>query len=241
MVVCRVLLGIPRPVEAFPCGSISTMSVGAPTAARAVPRLIAVVVLPTPPFWLATTRMRGGLMAVSMAQLPDIENDARGVRTAGMLLNRHAPRLIGVGQFSPYRLALEEQALGILSLKRGCIGKQLIERCTGACGHDVERLRLRVFDPAVPDLGGDPRPMDDFLKKTALLGDGLIEDRADFTFRKDSQNDAWKAGATTEIDEIFHVRSEKRKKLGRIPNMPLPDVGEGFRGDEIHPRVPIPE
>ena len=35
---------------------ISTRS---PMAASAVPRLIAVVVLPTPPFWLASTRMRG--------------------------------------------------------------------------------------------------------------------------------------------------------------------------------------
>src|ERR1700692_2528358 len=32
-----------------------------PTAASAVPRLIAVVVLPTPPFWLAMARTRGFL------------------------------------------------------------------------------------------------------------------------------------------------------------------------------------
>ena len=36
------------------------MSTRSPIAASAVPRLIAVVVLPTPPFWLAITRMRGG-------------------------------------------------------------------------------------------------------------------------------------------------------------------------------------
>src|SRR3569833_2021505 len=49
---------MPSPVEALPCGSESTSSTFSPTAARAVPRLIAVVVLPTPPFWLATTRTR---------------------------------------------------------------------------------------------------------------------------------------------------------------------------------------
>ena len=37
---------------------ISTRS---PMAASAVPRLIAVVVLPTPPFWLAMASTRGGL------------------------------------------------------------------------------------------------------------------------------------------------------------------------------------
>src|SRR5262249_41534785 len=47
--------------EALPCGSRSMMSNGSPAAAQAVPRLIAVVVLPTPPFWLAMARTRGGV------------------------------------------------------------------------------------------------------------------------------------------------------------------------------------
>ncbi len=41
---------------------ISTRS---PIAASAVPRLIAVVVLPTPPFWLATASTRIGLVAAA--------------------------------------------------------------------------------------------------------------------------------------------------------------------------------
>src|SRR5690348_10341454 len=54
---------MPSPVDALPCGSRSTISTSSPIAASAVPRLIAVVVLPTPPFWLATARTRGGLAA----------------------------------------------------------------------------------------------------------------------------------------------------------------------------------
>src|SRR5271156_1730171 len=50
---------MPRPVEALPCGSRSMISTRSPTAASAVPRLMAVVVLPTPPFWLAMARTRG--------------------------------------------------------------------------------------------------------------------------------------------------------------------------------------
>ena len=41
-----------------PCGSVSMISTFSPTAASAVPRLMAVVVLPTPPFWLATASTR---------------------------------------------------------------------------------------------------------------------------------------------------------------------------------------
>ena len=50
---------IPRPVVALPCGSRSTTSTRKPISARPAPRLTAVVVLPTPPFWLATAMMRG--------------------------------------------------------------------------------------------------------------------------------------------------------------------------------------
>src|SRR5580692_4286232 len=51
---------MPRPVEALPCGSRSMIRTRSPIAASAVPRLIAVVVLPTPPFWLATASTLGG-------------------------------------------------------------------------------------------------------------------------------------------------------------------------------------
>src|SRR5262245_55662473 len=49
-------------VDAFPCGSRSTTSTWMPCSARHAARLTAVVVLPTPPFWLAMviTRQDGG-------------------------------------------------------------------------------------------------------------------------------------------------------------------------------------
>src|SRR5690348_5039605 len=49
-------------VDAFPCGSRSTTSTWVPCSARHAARLTAVVVLPTPPFWLAMviTRQDGG-------------------------------------------------------------------------------------------------------------------------------------------------------------------------------------
>src|SRR5437899_2695490 len=58
MLLPRRLRSMPSPVEALPCGSMSTTSTRWPTAARPVARLIAVVVLPTPPFWLAMAMMR---------------------------------------------------------------------------------------------------------------------------------------------------------------------------------------
>src|SRR5262252_720450 len=47
-----------RAVEAFPCGSRSTTRTRAPCRARLAARLTALVVLPTPPFWLAIVIIR---------------------------------------------------------------------------------------------------------------------------------------------------------------------------------------
>src|SRR3990167_7359002 len=44
---------MPSPVVLFPCGSTSTSSVFFSATASEAPRLTAVVVFPTPPFWLA--------------------------------------------------------------------------------------------------------------------------------------------------------------------------------------------
>src|SRR5215467_273041 len=54
MVLFNEFLSIPRPVVALPWGSRSTRRVRRSARARPAERLTAVVVFPTPPFWLAT-------------------------------------------------------------------------------------------------------------------------------------------------------------------------------------------
>ena len=49
---------MPRAVEALPCGSMSMTRTFRPAAASAAAMLTVVVVLPTPPFWLDTVKMR---------------------------------------------------------------------------------------------------------------------------------------------------------------------------------------
>ncbi len=48
----------PQPMVALPCGSRSMSSTRRCVAASEAARLTAVVVLPTPPFWLAMAMMR---------------------------------------------------------------------------------------------------------------------------------------------------------------------------------------
>src|SRR5689334_18847473 len=109
---------MPSPVEALPCGSRSTTSTRWPPAASAVPRLIAVVVLPTPPFWLASARMRAregggpGLAASFTLNPRQPEDRPGGIGSAGQSLDRHPPTFARAGQFLGRPKALVEQADG---------------------------------------------------------------------------------------------------------------------------------
>ena len=78
----------PKPVDALPWGSKSINKTFSPTAAKAVARLIAVVVLPTPPFWLAIAKTFG-------AELSDPEEDGFTVGHAGKRLGFDVPVLHG--------------------------------------------------------------------------------------------------------------------------------------------------
>src|SRR5215472_3402425 len=105
---------IPSPVDALPWGSMSITRVGSPTAAKAVPKLIAVVVLPTPPFWLATTRILGLALASVIGGKPvNLQNHARAVAHAYVALHVHPPVIACIGQFCPHILSFQEQANGV--------------------------------------------------------------------------------------------------------------------------------
>src|SRR5690606_4357769 len=111
MVTRRVSRGTPRPVEALPCGSMSTISTFSPIAARAVPRLIAVVVLPTPPFWLETARTRV-LPAMDTAEAPDGNDTAARIAARDGEVSFKLPDAAGRDQLSLRLFPLEKQPLG---------------------------------------------------------------------------------------------------------------------------------
>src|ERR1043166_2919517 len=117
---------MPSPVEALPCGSRSTISTFSPIAANAVPRLMAVVVLPTPPFWLAREITRGAMAVMTGSLRPSYEiysdyrdlvlaetahpNDSSvRIGRARDQLGIDLPRFRCCGQFSLYILSLWKQ------------------------------------------------------------------------------------------------------------------------------------
>src|SRR5206468_9253358 len=68
----------PNELVAFAWGSRSTSKTRYPSSANAAPRFTAVVVLPTPPFWLATARTRGSGRSAAIAATSDAGADGAG-------------------------------------------------------------------------------------------------------------------------------------------------------------------
>src|SRR5262249_55884897 len=98
---------MPRPVEALPWGSRSTIRTCFPQAASAVARLIAVVVLPTPPFWLAIAKILAffrGLSFVAVRSerfdMAQSQDGSGGIGAAGKALRLHLPAFASLGQFT---------------------------------------------------------------------------------------------------------------------------------------------
>src|SRR5690606_15348824 len=118
-----LLYSMPRPVEALPCGSRSTISTRSSIAASAVPRLMAVVVLPTPPFWLAIARTRGRCGEVKLFEIMvngpltarnglfHDHDPAAGIGDAWPHAAFDDPRFSGLGQFLINILSLKKKPL----------------------------------------------------------------------------------------------------------------------------------
>src|SRR6478752_9948832 len=150
---------MPSPVEALPCGSMSITKVGSPTAARAVPRLIAVVVLPTPPFWLATTRTRGFLgFDMTGAQLSHNHYSSRRIGLAWDLRGPDVPIFMGFRQFNPYILTLQEQANAVRSHEILGISKQLRQGRQGSGRNHVKTAGGQIFQAGILDSHRYPHP-----------------------------------------------------------------------------------
>src|SRR5579863_7882617 len=109
MVLRRSARAMPRPVEALPWGSESISSTRWPIAERAVPRLMAVVVLPTPPFWLVTASTRQGLASAGTGEPRDLEDAPGRIALARDRLAGKAPAFARFGDLGRRALALEEE------------------------------------------------------------------------------------------------------------------------------------
>ena len=213
--------------------------VGWPTAARAVPRLMAVVVLPTPPFWLATTRTRGrfpagpatltGSNGTDMALLPNFKDRSGGIGLAGVPDDGHPPRFMGFGQFNPNRLSLEEQVHGLRTLKLLCIAQELAERRAGPGRDHIERLGRGVFHAGVADLRLNLHPRGGGFEEGTFLGRGFDRARCESPARSRSRQASTRPGKPAPLPRSTRLIASagiSGSQLRRVPDMTMPDLGQ---------------
>src|SRR3954462_5057838 len=130
---------MPKAVEALPWGSKSSKRTFSPTAAKAVARLMAVVVFPTPPFWLAIAKIFGG-------ELVDSEKDGVTVCYAGEGLGLNLPILHGLGKLALPAFPFVEKANSGIGLVRRGPRKELSQRGERPRGDHLGQRRRRGLD-----------------------------------------------------------------------------------------------
>jgi hypothetical protein len=124
-------------------------------------------------------------------------------------------------------LSLEEQVYRFRALKSLCIAQQLFERRAGPRGHDIERLAVALSIRPLRISTGAPVRSARLRPETALLGVALVQDGPEIAAfpQEDRQNQAREAGAAAQIDQTGRLRRDQVGKLGRIPDVPAPDIG----------------
>src|SRR6516165_3869741 len=238
---------MPRPVLALPCASRSMTRTRCPAAASAVARLIAVVVLPTPPFWLATATIRARCMTGTLCErtsaaarltgyLLQAKNDPPRIRTASMSRDRYCPVFAREGQFLLDPFAFEKQALAARCEERLGETKQPVERRAGASSHDIDRVPRHRLNPTRANCRGGLGDAHRLAEKGAFPRIGLHQ--LDTGHAEDRQNQSGEAGAAAEIDHATRPLRHKCSKLRRIKDVTPPHIGDGIASDEVDARRP---
>src|SRR6185437_12251729 len=169
---------MPSPVEALPWGSESSSSTRSPTAASAVDRLMAVVVLPTPPFWLAMARMR---VALDTREALHLDDPPAGIADAARDIVRETPRFARLGDLGIDAFALQEERRCAFRDVRPRKPQQTHQRRDRAGGDGVGPER-EILGARVVHLGRQRQRGDRSLQEAAALR--LAFDEVDFRARR---------------------------------------------------------
>ena len=232
----------PRPVLAFPWASASTTRTLCPVAAKAVARLMTVVVLPTPPFWLATATTRGrATRSRSRVMVYPVDDQNAGllIRKTGVSPKPHVPVTGGGLQFLLHRPSLGENGNGALAQKGSRDGQENIEGSQGTGRHDICRCAREILDAHAVNADIDITDMGCGMKKRRFALVPLHH--LDAGNPHDRKNQAGQTGTGTEIDEPPARRRHITGNLPAIENVPRPYLVNSSGADQLEARLPFTE
>ena len=146
---------------------------------------------------------------------------------------------MGFGQFLPQILPLQEQANRARACESNCIAQQPGQRGTGPAGDDVKGLGRSVFHTGVqyPDiiqLHARRRRREE----GAFLGGGFVQGHGDIR-PHGRQDQPGKASAGAQISQSASSIRDQGCQLGAIPEVALPQFGQGASGHQVMAFVPV--
>src|SRR5829696_727108 len=225
-------------------------------AARAVPRLMAVVVLPTPPFWLARARTLGRadslwvdgvpslIMLTALCEGVDPHDASLRIGATRQQLRLESPGFRRLGQFAFHLAALGKEPDGAACQQRFGPGQQLRERRQRP-GRDYfsagkaayHGLKTCGVDPDRRPGEPDHMPQEGAFAPVAL-DEVDLHPRA--LKRGNAKHQAGKPGTRAKVKPSPGPRREVQKLQG-VGNVPRPHGFEGFGTNEVFHALPAPE
>ena len=152
----------------------------------------------------------------------------------------HITRFLESGQFLFHIGALEEQTPSLV----GCGEwrreiEETTERRHRPGGHDIGVQTGHILGPRGVNPDGNPELAGGFAKEHGLA---LVAfDQMDVGHAKQRQDEAREAGAAAEVDKGAGARWQKRPELGRVEEMPAPDIVQGLGADQVDRLLPFDE
>lgn len=124
-------------------------------------------------------------------------------------------------------MSLEEQTNRAGPGEILCIGQERAKWRAGAGGDDIERFPGRRLHPLLTNFCIQPQPGAYSFQELAFLAGGFEQRDPDLVTQQDRKYKAGKPGAAAEIGERFRGLRHIADELGAIPDMTLPNIGQG--------------
>ena len=145
---------------------------------------------------------------------------------------------MGLGQFRPHILSLQEQANTVRAGARPGIIQKPGKGGQRPGRHHVIGLVGQIFDPRVFNGDRQGHALGRGAQECGLLADALMQGDGDI-LAQGGQHQAGKAGARAQIRQGFCLRRDKGGQLGAVPHVPPPQLGQGAGRHQVMAGIPV--
>lgn len=146
---------------------------------------------------------------------------------------------MGFRQFSPYILTLKEKANAVRANKMLGIGQELGQRGASPRSDDIKRLGEDIFHPHMLDQDREFHAQGCGLEEIAFLGGGFEQGHSCFVPQHFCQDQPRKPGSGAQVRDRSDLCGDQGRQLGRIPEVPPPQVFQRPSRNQIMAGVPV--